>query len=469
MTRNLTNLAFASVLIFGSIAPRSADARRCPNIMFVVDRSGSMAADPMGGASHPNKWELMRMGVSAAVQKYGTRLSFGLEMFTTNGGGPQCYNDTKIDVYPAHNTAAQIVNILLANFPAWETNTGEAIKRAYTDGRLNDKTRGNYIVLITDGDPNCNLGDGKGAGYTISELKNAAMKDPPIYTYVVGFDGSGGVDPANLNGMAVAGGEPISGCDPTGKDRTKPCYYSASNVQKFLTAMDMIIGGLAGGTVVGGCDDTCFSEGCPEGQECKITQLGQPPMCVPDPCVGNACDGNTQFCRDGQCLTPCPYCGAGNRCVDQGGMGVCVTDKCLGLQCNSGLFCDDMSGACLPDFCLGQSAGFCPLPTYCASIDGTCTDDPCRLINCPPNSTCYTTGGKGYCMEDPPMTPPDMTLPNSEMSVSGGGDDGGPNGGGMKRNSSCAMGGRGPAGDLLAPLSLLALGALLLRRRKSHA
>src|SRR5262249_54742358 len=71
-----TALSFAVSVL----APLPAAARKCPNVMFVVDKSGSMAANPSGGGDPPSKWDLTRQAVSAAVDKYGSRIPFGLEM-----------------------------------------------------------------------------------------------------------------------------------------------------------------------------------------------------------------------------------------------------------------------------------------------------------------------------------------------------------------------------------------------------
>src|SRR5256885_9808095 len=86
-----------------------ARAGRCPNVMLVLDRSGSMVADPEGNLQPwgPSKWEILQDAVQQIVGAYGDQVPFGLEMFSSNGPTEaQCYDDTRITVEPAHGTAA---------------------------------------------------------------------------------------------------------------------------------------------------------------------------------------------------------------------------------------------------------------------------------------------------------------------------------------------------------------------------
>src|SRR5262245_17088496 len=327
-------LAFAALFI--ALAMGRAGATPCPNIMFVLDRSGSMDEDPNGKLGvHPTKWELLQAAVVKTVTQFGTQVPFGMEMYTslafTDAG---CFMDTKIDVEPAHDTSGSIIAMVKAAMPADITNTGDAIRRAAIDPVMMDATRGQYIVLITDGDPNCNSGEPK---YTIDQISMAAAQNPSIHTFVVGFDGSGGVQPANLNDMANAGKEPIAGCN----GNTVPCYYSASNAQKFNDAIDMIINHVVGGefgNVM--CDDSCFANGCPAGEVCVTDELNPQPHCQPDPCAGAMCGAN-EFCREGACVRAClTPCRANEKCVD----GLCVIDLCYNVKCTDPDVCSPLTG-----------------------------------------------------------------------------------------------------------------------------
>lgn len=377
-----------------------ASARRCPNIMLVVDKSGSMNQDPMGGGKPPSKWQLVVGNLTNALLNYGPRVPFGLTVFSSFGGGAACYNETALLKECKPNIQQELINELNKIVPNGNTNTAEAIRRAYTDSiALKDPVRENYLVLITDGTPNCGSPEPKN---TIDEIKKAAAMNPPLKTYVVGFDGvqgQMGVDPGALNEMALAGGVAIPGCD---KDPAKkrPCYFSATTPGQFQMAIDTIIGGLAGSSVIAACDDTCFSLGCPEGKVCVIPKVGADPTCLPDPCAAVTCDAG-MYCSDGHCLKPCPECGKGQQCQ----MESCVERKCTEQQIDTcaatGMpgeyVCDETSGACAKNLCFSGTKS-CPLPSFCNPLTGYCDDDKCRLINCPLGSTCYN----GYCATDPP-------------------------------------------------------------------
>jgi MYXO-CTERM domain-containing protein len=470
------------VALLVALSAPVARATRCPNLMFILDRSGSMAADPQGGVTVPSKWQLAQQAIKATVDKYAYRLPLGLEMFTSLSlTDPGCYADTHIDVQPAHGTGMQILGTVMAATPADGTNTGEAIKRAYTDvPALQDPQRVQFIVLITDGDPNCNTGDLSGmATYTVSEIQHAASLNPPIHTFVIGFDGSGGVNPDNLNKMANAGGEPIPGCQGT---QGSPCYYSAQNAQQFLNAVDMIVGQLIVGGV-NGCDDSCFAVGnacaqgqaclfagteaacfpegcfatpCPQGQVCGL--IGQTPTCRPDQCAGVVCPSG-QYCKQGVCTALCPTCAAGQVCTD----GLCTPDFCANAQCAMGQVCDPSNGDCVENMCLGRMP-ICLPQLQCDPVTGQCADDPCRLLVCPSGAVCR----RGSCEIAAPVdmamavAPVDAGPPVPDLSAAL------PSPTPTSRvpaGCQCAVGGRSRP----APLLVAGIAWLLLARRRRRA
>src|SRR5262245_30912864 len=133
-----------------------ARAGRCPNVMLVLDRSGSMASDISGDPEPwgPSKWEILQQAVFTIVGHYGDQAPFGLELFTSNANNnAECYSDTRISVEPEHGTADQITMLVSKARPLMGggTNTGEAIQRAAEDPVLNNPTRREFIILVTDG------------------------------------------------------------------------------------------------------------------------------------------------------------------------------------------------------------------------------------------------------------------------------------------------------------------------------
>lgn len=461
-------------VVLSSLIAANAQAGRCPNIMLVIDKSGSMLQDPNGGGMKPSKWDLVVSAVQLTLGRYAKRIPFGLTTFgSLGGGGASCTNDTWLEVDLGKDQGDLISQKL--RVPPDEhasTNTTEALEKAMGESReLGGRARTGYMVLITDGTPNCRKPE---PDRTIAAITAAAAHDPPVHTFVVGFDavqGDNGVDVEALNRMALAGKEPRPGCDPDPL-RNRPCYYSATNGMKFNEAIKSIIGAIVNTSVIGGCDDSCFALGCPNGQTCAIVKAGAEPSCQPDPCQGRTCPDGA-YCSLGQCVSACPSCPPDQVCQQ----GACVPDPCPASQrelcAMQGLVCDDQQldlvmkgkprlipGPCAADRCAGNDP-VCPLPTLCDPLTGECADDPCRLIDCPRGSTCYA----GSCMNDPAeAVPPGMERPEvarSDMSV------------GMEAEVPmqqdgclrCGVGqGRASASPLLVALAILLAGRARRRR-----
>src|SRR4051812_10824992 len=86
MSRRSASIAL--LLFVASVAtPGVASAKRCPNIMLVIDKSGSMLQDAMGGNGMPSKWTLVQRAVHTTMNNYAFRVGFGLTTFASFGGG----------------------------------------------------------------------------------------------------------------------------------------------------------------------------------------------------------------------------------------------------------------------------------------------------------------------------------------------------------------------------------------------
>ncbi|MSP59118.1 MAG: VWA domain-containing protein [Myxococcales bacterium] len=416
MSPNRLSLSLA-VAFAGAALAGPAAAKTCPNIMFVLDQSSSMADDPNGGKTHPSKFELLTQAVLGLVNQYGDRVPFGLQLFQSDAfkDDAKCYNDTKIDVEPAGPMedrslrSNDVITLLKAAMPVpgSRTNTGEAIKRATEDMILHDAARNNFLILVTDGEPSCNRKDLEtlsapdgSSEWTIDQINIA--RNAKILTFVVGFDGEMGVNKRNLDEMAYSGGASPKNCD----GKNIHCYYSASDAATLQTALGKVIDQIAGGefgSVL--CDDSCYSNGCPDGQVCRKSELDPAPRCVPDPCMGMTCNKD-QFCRLGKCVGACKDgCKANEKCIDGG----CQKDPCAGKECPDGEICCPLgvsgcaAGSCVPDYCRDKT---CVPPSICENGSGKCVDDQCKIVTCPPGTTCKAGGncsgsasdrGKGGC------------------------------------------------------------------------
>jgi hypothetical protein len=366
-----------------ALAPALAFAKPCPNVMLVLDQSASMAQDPDGGMTHPSKWELLQQVMTDVVKTYGDHVPFGLELFTSmsTGNNAQCLADAQITVELSHASAADIVAHLMAASPLANTNTGEAIHRAAADMALLDPAKPDYIILVTDGSPDCNTLDlmSGTAQYTVGEI--TAALNAGIKTIVVGFDGAG-VNKANLDSMAGAGGARVANCQ--GSSFGTPCYYSASSADAFKSAIDGIVSDLGAGEFAGQlCDDSCYTLGCPNGQVCLTNEQNPSPHCENDPCGGHTC-GSGSFCRGGGCVAACSGgCDSSQTCAD----GKCVPNNCGSRKCDPGKVCNPSDGTCIDSPCPNCTDGsLCDVPS------GHCVVDQCRIVNCPSGTHCVNNG-----------------------------------------------------------------------------
>ena len=97
---------------------------------------------------------------------------------------------------------------------------------------LADATRPNYVLLMTDGQPNCG-GDAKAVATTIGQLYGQATS---VRTFVVGIGDGAATDPAALNSWADAGHTARAGA-------TK--YYQVNTVNDLQQAFADIVNGVA--------------------------------------------------------------------------------------------------------------------------------------------------------------------------------------------------------------------------------
>ncbi len=220
-----------------------------PDIILLQDISGSMA-DGM-----PTKYSQVTGALSSVLTNLEQQMSpieWGMYFFPSDGA---CGVNQNPDVPLGKMNAQPIVQKLQANMPNGNTPTHKAVMNAAAYyGGINDG-RGHYLLLATDGEPNCD----DGGGLPMTCMKNAdcpmgqtcqmvpfiggicvstggaaimaidAARQAGIKTFVVGIDLGG--DSQTLNDMATAGGTARPG--PTK-------YYAVSDQMSLETALTNI-------------------------------------------------------------------------------------------------------------------------------------------------------------------------------------------------------------------------------------
>ncbi len=237
-----------------------------PNLYFVLDRSGSM--------SEGNKWTTVRSVVAKVITKLGPRARFGAAIFPGSQDG--CYAGQEVMALRAGDSpagkAGPVANAFLQStsiLAAGGTPTAATL-RALTS-KLSMLSGRTFVVLATDGGPNCNYGATCSASTCLPNIENypsfctpngppnccdnslygpaqcldeqptidavTALQTKKVPTYVVGVPGSGPYS-ALLDQLAVAGGTARSGT---------PKYYrvDSTDAAAFDTALSQVAAKIA--------------------------------------------------------------------------------------------------------------------------------------------------------------------------------------------------------------------------------
>jgi hypothetical protein len=233
----------------GDAAPAAPDANcgmqtenpttQPADLLLVLDRSGSMDDDIAsnslcGGRGAPAnctaRWPTLTAAVNQVVGASPAGLQWGLKFFTSPGGGT-CTVNPGVDV-PMPATAAQIQAAIAGTMPGNATPTTAAVNAAVAYLNTLNDGRPHYILLATDGQPNCD--PGTSGNVTTTSVNNAAAAiaaaaapGSDIKTYVIGIGPSAG----NLDAFAAAGG--------TGN------YFPANSPDQLTAALGTIVGTVA--------------------------------------------------------------------------------------------------------------------------------------------------------------------------------------------------------------------------------
>ena len=386
--------AAAALLVAGGIALfaalPSARAGKCPNLAILLDQSASMAQDPTGvvqpQGSPKSKWAIATAALTSLNNRFDGLLPIGYSNFPSMNNACMTQG-LRIPVGYGNRVA---INNAMIDFPfsGGSTPICDAITKLAAEPLLKDSSRGQFVLLVTDGAPQAACCGVDPVQSTVDAIKAAAQQSPPIYTFVVGFGQLSMAEQTALNQMALAGGYPDNG-------NAAYKYYRAESSADLDTALGRVImqinGGDAGPVIT--CEDGCYGTGCPSGQICQQN------ACKQNPCAGKTCPQEQTCQPDGTCAAVCVVsCPLGSVCQ----RGRCVADACSG-SCGPGQLCDSSTSQCVADKkCTGI---VCHTTQGC--FGGVCVDNPCAYLTCPDGYSCRDFNGS--CQKPPSLDGPPKT------------------------------------------------------------
>ena len=238
-------------------------SRRRASAILVIDRSGSMNENTLDGV---RKWTALLAALDRALPRIEQNVSLGLVTFpqplapgALRTPTTVCALRSTLDLEPRFGAASAVLNRLRASPPEGPTPTANAEEVA---GRwfVNepDHDGGRYLILATDGAPNCNpLLDPatcrcSGNAAMCNPLMNtfasinclddtrtaatlALFRQQDIFTYVVGLNGAEEYA-AVLDAMADAGGRARA---------ATPRFYPANTADDLVRELSTITSGIA--------------------------------------------------------------------------------------------------------------------------------------------------------------------------------------------------------------------------------
>lgn len=192
-----------------------------PDMLIVLDRSASMAPD--GNTQRTDRWAGSVDAVTEVTLAFDDRIHFGLMTFPgpqASGGGRGdngrnvcATGSSQVDI--AGDTGPEVARALEATSPGGYTPTAATLREALAvigDVGLADQTvvPPKYVLLVTDGDPNCASGPGGPVSndpvarmQTIDAI--TALANAGVQTFVVGYQTGSSEFASTLDDMAAAG------------------------------------------------------------------------------------------------------------------------------------------------------------------------------------------------------------------------------------------------------------------------
>jgi hypothetical protein len=196
-------------------------------ILIVLDRSGSMNEVVMGTVG--SKWTNVTGALNETLTATDAAVLWGLKTFPAPTG---CIVADGVEVPIATMNAMPIATAMQPIVPNGSTPTALAVTKAVEYLKGLGTTTPKYIVLATDGLPNCRAGGGAMDNDGAIMAVTAAATEG-FHTFVVGIATAMTAADTTLSQMAVAGMEARN---------ADPKYYPVANRADLVAALGLITG-----------------------------------------------------------------------------------------------------------------------------------------------------------------------------------------------------------------------------------
>jgi hypothetical protein len=196
---------------------------KIPDVLLVLDKSGSMG-DPLGNGGQ-SKMDVMKQAVQQVLPAQNASIHFGLELYPSDNACGATSPVAPVLPNNANNVVLQVSGVQ----PGGSTPTYKALDEArsyYGSTQVNPD--GRFVLLATDGLPNCNGSDPQNPSNDLTLNAARNLVQAGIKVFVIGFGDVSAADPAFLSALAQAGG--------TGD------FFAANSPQQLQAALASISG-----------------------------------------------------------------------------------------------------------------------------------------------------------------------------------------------------------------------------------
>ena len=307
------------------------------SILFVIDRSGSMACntpdvqaveacnqDPRrADASKPSRWEITVDALKGAFAGLeGGNATVGLSMFSTDGA---CGADSipLVGLGPVDQTQlGSLSDAMDGAQPAGGTPIVGAVVLAYHHLHEELRAIGNrYVVLITDGEESCgtlgdeeNVEDLRAARQRLLQTEVQKARDANIRTFVIGAPGSEGAR-GFLSELAFLGGTARTPSCVHGdvEGDAGDCHYDLTTQADFASVLRRALGEVSGQALA--CEFPTPAGARQGAVNVQMSTSSSAPACIvhdPSPCAAangwqfaQLPDGTPDLSRVVLCGSPC--------------------------------------------------------------------------------------------------------------------------------------------------------------------